>query len=410
MTPLLVVMIVAVCISALALAMTLWNLSQLPRANTTPLASPARQRPLVSVCIPARNEQANIEACVRGLLASTHEHVEVLVYDDQSTDQTPSIIASLMRSDVRVRSVPTLALPEGWNGKQHACYRCAQAARGEWLLFTDADVRFEPGAVSAALNACEAGAANGEKLALVSTFPRQETRSLAERLAVPMIFFILLSYLPFVRMRTTKEASSSAGCGQFLFVRSDVYQSFGGHSAFRSTMHDGIKMPRAVRGAGHMTGLFDGTSMVSCRMYFGLRSTWRGFAKNAYEGLGSVGLLVFLTIMHVVGHVLPWLVLALSVAAAASGSALAIRLQTTVANSLVAPMWSVAFVAALVCCVLHVVQRLVLAVRFRTSIAGALLHPFGVLMMTAIQWHSFVLHLRGKREWRGRVGAAAQAS
>jgi hypothetical protein len=405
MTPLLVIMIVAACMSALALAMTVWNLSQLPRADQQPLAVPVRQRPMVSVCIPARNEATNIEACVQGLLASTHEHLEVLVYDDQSTDATPSIIAGLQRKDVRVRSVPTISLPEGWNGKQHACYRCALAAKGEWLLFTDADVRFEPGAISAAINACEKGAANGEKLALVSAFPRQITRSLPERLAVPMIFFILLSYLPFVRMRTTKDASSSAGCGQFLFVRSDVYQSFGGHAAFKSTMHDGIKMPRAVRAAGHMTGLVDGTDIVSCRMYFGWRSTWRGFAKNAFEGLGSVGLLVFLTVMHLVGHVLPWalLVAMLVTLRVPSGptNAGAERHDAWGANTAAVP------ILALLCCVLHLVQRLWLAARFRTSILGALLHPFGVLMMTAIQWHSYLLHLRGKREWRGRVSNAA---
>lgn len=396
---LLVLMLIGLFISVGALGMTIWNLSQYPQVSPGVLAP--REQPLITICIPARNEQANIEACVQGLLASTHENLEVLVYDDQSTDQTPAIISSLMRKDARVQSVPTVPLPAGWNGKQHACYRCSLAAKGTWLLFTDADVRFEPAALSSALTA-----ATQSDLALVSTFPRQITRSLAEHLAVPMIFFILFSYLPFVRMRTTKDPSTSAGCGQFLFVRSDAYQAAGTHAAFKNSMHDGIKMPRAVRTAGFMTGLFDGTSVVSCRMYFDFASTWRGFAKNAYEGLGSVGLLVFLTIMHMLGHVLPWIVLVYGLQLRMSGVVLSVALPAWLAQLLSQAAELPTLLAAAACCTIHLAQRIMLASRLRTSIIGALLHPFGVLMMTLIQWHSFIITLRGKREWRGRVASA----
>ncbi|MFY7894867.1 MAG: glycosyltransferase, partial [Phycisphaerales bacterium] len=342
---------------------------------------------LVSVCIPARNEEANIEACVRGILASTHSNVEVLVYDDQSTDRTPAILAKLAAEDSRVRIVPTKTLPDGWNGKQHACWRMAQDAQGTWLCFTDADVRFEPGAVRAALLAAKAGTretgAAGKEIGLVSTFPRQETGSLAESLAVPMIFFILFSYLPFVRMRNSLDASASAGCGQFLFARKDAYFASGGHEAFKNSMHDGVKMPRCVRRAGFATDLFDGTDVVSCRMYRDLSSTWRGFAKNAYEGLGSVGLLVFVTVVHLLAHVLPFVIWPLM---------FSYRVMP-----IVALLAGVAIAAGLT-------QRLILAERLRTSIIGAMLHPIGVVMMTLIQWHSLLLHMTGKRTWRGRGG------
>ena len=386
MNTLMALSIAGAAISAQALAMAAWNLTRyrVPRMG----GAVSGGGPLVSICIPARNEQANIEACVRGLLAQTHAHVEVLVYDDQSTDETPRILERLEREDPRVRRVATHALPQGWNGKQHACWRMAQAAKGEFFLFTDADVRFEPGAVARSLAAIASPDAKQRQKGLVSTFPRQITATLPEHLVVPMIFFILFSYLPFVRMQNSLDPSASAGCGQFLFVAREAYFAAGTHEAFRDSMHDGIKLPRLVRKAGFATDLFDATDVVSCRMYFGWRSTWRGFAKNAYEGLGSVGLLVFLTLMHLVGHVLPWVLVVIGLAGV-----------STHAGGDVSRWW---WLVALLACAIQVVQRGMLASRLQTSMLGAMLHPMGVLMMTAIQWHSFVLHLRGKRSWRGR--------
>jgi hypothetical protein len=206
-----------------------------------------------------------------------------------------------------------------------------------------------------------------------------------------MIFFILFSYLPFPRMRNTKDPSASAGCGQFLFARRDAYDACGGHQGFKDSMHDGIRLPRAVRRAGFATDLFDGGPDVSCRMYDGLAQTWRGFAKNAYEGLGSVGLLVFLTVAHAVGQVLPWLVLAW-LGAGATGL---VESSPAKAEALLAT-----------CAVtLSLTQRLMLARALSTSLLGALLHPLGVVLMTAIQWHSYVLHATGRRAWRGRTHA-----
>jgi glycosyltransferase involved in cell wall biosynthesis len=342
---------------------------------------------VVSVCVPARNEERNLRACVEGLLASRGIDLEVLVYDDQSTDETPRILEALSAADPRVRRVPTKELPSGWNGKQHACWRMAQEARGRWMLFTDADVRFRPDALARSV-AC----ADGQGLGMLSTFPRQLTGTLSERLIVPMIFFILFSYLPFPRMRHTKDPAASAGCGQFLLVRKDAYDASGGHQGFKNSMHDGIMMPRAVRRAGFSTDLFDGTELVSCRMYAGLAQVWRGFAKNAYEGLGSVGLLIFLTVMHGLAHVLPWVVMVLALLGLAGVTGLEFTPQERV--------------LAGACVVVSLTQRLVLAWRLQTPFTGAVLHPVGVVLMTAIQWHSFVLAMTGRRSWRGRTATA----
>ncbi len=351
--------------------------------------------PALSVCIPARNEEANIERCVRSVLglagtggSSTGLSTEVLVYDDQSTDRTPAIVAGLCAADARIRSVPTRHLPAGWNGKQHACDVLGRAGRAPWLLFTDADVEFVHGGEAGVRLARLLAAAEARGVALLSTFPRQVTCTLGERLIVPMIHFVLFAYLPVGRMRRTLDPAASAGCGQFLLVRREAYIAAGGHAVFRASMHDGIMLPRAMRRAGFKTDLFDGSDLCSVRMYRGLRQTWRGFTKNAYEGLGNPALLVLLTLLHAVGHVLPWGVLVAALAGRA-WPALVPDGSATAAAGL-----------AVGC---NVVQRAMLAARFGQPWVGVVLHPACVALMTLIQWHSFALHLLGRRVWKGRA-------
>ncbi len=373
-------LIASLIISAGALIMTVWNLALYHRPN--PNAAPQDQTALVSICIPARNEESNLRPCVAAILAGPRRNLEVLVYDDHSTDATPHELDALMAQDDRVRRVPTRPLPEGWNGKQFACEQMGRAAQGEWLIFTDADVRFEPGAINAALSEAERLDA-----AMVSTFPRQLAGSPGERLILPMIMFILLSYLPMIRMRRTLDPNASAGCGQFLMVRREAYRRAGGHAAFRDSMHDGIKLPRELRRAGYRSDLFDGTALLRVRMYEGFRATWRGFAKNAYEGLGSIGLLIFLTLLHAVGHLWPWAFLIIC----------AVRGE----------WWPLASTFAAGAIAIQLVQRAILARRFAQSLTAILLHPVSLILVTLIQWHSFWLHVTGRRQWRGRTQLGA---
>jgi hypothetical protein len=347
-------------------------------------------QPLISVCIPARNEAANLEPCVRAILTSTAAKLEVLVYDDQSTDETPRILARLCEADRRVRRIDTVSLPEGWNGKQHACWRMAAAARGEWLVFTDADVRFAPTCLSRAT-----ALASRDNLGLVSAFPRQLLGTVAEAVIVPMIFFILLMYLPFGRMRKTLDPAASAACGQFLCVSREAYDASGGHAGFKDSMHDGVKMPRAVRRAGFKTDLFDGSDGLECRMYRGLAQSWRGFAKNAYEGLSSVVLLVFLSVMHGVGYLLPWAGLVWGVWRTAA--------TREAPPTLAMALWAISIVLAAVQVNQIFARRLATPLpNWRVALLPRVLPVLGVFAMTLIQWHSFVLHLSGRRTWRGR--------
>lgn len=393
-------------------ALVCWR--NLRRFGVFPVVDSEPEGVRLTVCIPARNEAGNIAACVERALAGAPEWVGVLVYDDGSTDGTGDIVRELGERDGRVRLAERCELPSGWNGKQHGLWRCAIEAFGlgderggtepaTHCLFIDADVRLERGAIVRAAGLFGAldqrvkdGRVKGAKgFGVLSCFPRQETGTLAESAVVPLIFFLLLSYLPFGRMRSTNSPSASAGCGQFLLVSREAYEAFGGHEAFRETMHDGIKMPRAARRAGYHTDVYDGSDAASVRMYTGFGEVWRGFAKNAYEGLGSVPLLVFLTVVHFVGHVLPALLVMAMLAVSLIGGE--------------APP-ALAYLLGLVVWTVPVVQRVMVADRLGHAALGALVHPLGIGVMIGVQWWSFYLHVTGKRSWRGRDASGAEVA
>lgn len=367
-------------ISFLTLAVTLRNLRLFrePKAPCTP------RDDLVSVCIPCRNEELNVEHVVACVLESRHRPIEVLLYNDDSTDATADIIADLADTHTEVRLIPSSPLPGGWCGKQHACHRLAAEARGDWLLFIDADVRLTPNAIGCAL-----AFADDADASLVSTFPKQITGTLSERLIVPMMFYLLLGYLPFNRMRKTLSPAASAGCGQFLLAERGAYHAVGGHGRIKSSMHDGIMLPRVFRRNGFRTDIFDGTRLASVRMYSGFRETWKGFAKNAFEGLGSVGLLLFLTLLHLVVHVAPWVLLPIVILTESSPTAAMLCTSTVVLQAL---------------------QRLSLTMRFGHPALLSVVHPVSVILLLGVQWHSFVLQLRSRRSWKGRTMSTEKPS
>lgn len=387
-------MISALAISGFALFLGSRNLAVF---RTAPEASPVEDEGWsVTVCIPARNEAENIEACIRSILAAADAdpkaRTTVMVYDDGSTDATPDVLARLVEEDPRVVAAAVEDLPDGWNGKQHGCDAMGRQAGSDWLLFTDADVRFESDSLRRTRAALLGQSSASRPLGLLSAFPQEQTGTVGESLVVPLIHVILLSYLPFRRMRRTLDPAASAACGQFILCRRNAWLEVGGHGAIRNSMHDGVRLPRIFRRGGFATDVFDGADIVSCRMYRGFGETWRGFTKNAYEGLGSPILLLLLTVLHLGGQVAPWCVLFLAALGAIG-----------VLNFNAAALPALALVCAGVAIATQLLLRARLASRFRQSWVGVVLHPIGLVMLTVIQWWSLRLHLAGRRSWRGRV-------
>lgn len=331
----------------------------------------------VSILIPARDEALNIEAAVRGALAQRGVDLEVVVLDDNSSDRTAAIVQSIAHADDRVRLVHGKPLPMGWNGKQHACHQLASEARHPVLIFVDADVRLSPDATAR----LQAYMLNRD-LALVSGFPRQITGTLGETLAIPQIMVVLLGYLPFPMARSKPtDPSFAAGCGQLLMVRTEAYASAGGHAAFRRLMHDGLNLPRNIRRAGGRTDIIDVSPLATCRMYDNWADLWSGFTKNATEGMATPRALPVWTVLLGGGHVLPWLLLPVSLLAGAEFAAI--------------------LSAGAVIVVL--LARTVLALRLGQPALSVLLHPVGVCITLSIQWSALIGARRGRQAvWRGR--------
>ena len=336
--------------------------------------------PAISVLIPARDEERSIAAAVDSVLRSRNIAIEVVVMDDASTDRTAEIVSNLAKRDTRVRLAQAPSLPRGWNGKQHACWALAHAARYPLLCFVDADVRLDPEAL-----ARMASFLGQNRAALVSGFPRQATETTMEWLLLPLIHFVLLGFLPIRRMRSGTDPGFAAGCGQFLMVRRDPYFRVGGHAAIRETMHDGLRLPRLFRQFGERTDLADLTSLATCRMYTTGKQVWQGLAKNATEGLAAPARIVPITLVLLLGQVAPYVLLIILLLPRKQGH-------------------PAALVVAAFACVAAVLPRLLATWRFRQPVQSALLHPVGILALLAIQWFALVRKLRGGPvSWRSRV-------
>jgi len=333
--------------------------------------------PSVSVLIPARDEEAGIRACVEAALSSQKVTLEVVVMDDQSQDATAEIVQGIAEQDHRVRLVPGVPLPAGWNGKQHACWQLAKRATHPYLVFLDADVRLQPDALRRMVDY-----ASQHNVALLSAFPRQETGTLLEKLLIPMMHVVLLCFLPLRRMRASSSPAYAAGCGQFFLTTQAAYQQAGTHASLRGSRHDGIKLPRAFRAAGLMTDVVDGTPLAACRMYRSGGEVIRGLLKNADEGIANARLIIPFSVLLLGGTVLPIVVMGLAVY---EPSPLAFGLATLALVIGWLPRW--ANVGWL-----------------RQSPLGAALHPLAVVFFLLLQWTALAMSLSGRRvRWRGRT-------
>jgi hypothetical protein len=249
----------------------------------------------------------------------------------------------------------------------------------------DADVRLDPDAAARALALARADSAD-----FVSGFPRQLTPTAGEALIVPLVYLVLLCYLPMALVRRLAMPSLSAGCGQLMLVRRAAYLAAGGHRAIPGTRHDGIKLARRMKAAGYAIAIFDAGDLATCRMYAGFRATWRGFSRNAYEALGSPAALAVMIALNGGLFVLPFLALPATLLSSGLSSTAAI--------------WALAAAVTLV-------LRTRLAARFGSPLWTPLATPLAVALMIALQLHSYFNHCTGRPVvWRARTYPGAAPS
>lgn len=242
---------------------------------------PPPDAPLISVCVPARNEERNIRACVESLLAQDYPRFEVIVLDDRSTDATPDILRELSTLDQRLRVIHGADLPEGWAGKPHALFQAAIVARGDWLCFVDADTFLSP----SALSSCYVKALQTRAdMFTVMTF--QILGSFWEKAVMPIVMTALsVGFSPRkVNDPNTKDAIAN---GQFIMIKRSVYKAIGGHESVKDQIVEDKAIAEQVKWNGYRLIVANGFAVAKTRMYTSLPEMWEGWTKNIYLGLSD---------------------------------------------------------------------------------------------------------------------------
>jgi glycosyltransferase involved in cell wall biosynthesis len=330
--------------------------------------------PLISVIIPARNEQASLDACLESLVAQTGVDFEIIVVNDHSTDRTRAIAESFPG----VRIIDAGPLPAGppikWTGKNNALATGVREARGQWLLFTDADTVHLPGSLARAVNEAN------ENADLLSYSPEQIAASFWEMATLPVVFAELARQYPPQKVSNPRSPIAAAN-GQYILIRREAYDAVGGHAAIAGEILEDVALARAVKSSGRKIYFRYGADAVRTRMYRNFRQLREGWTKNLALLFPRPRWLAAKTLLL---WTIPWAAVAM--------------------ESLHGPRhawWGMLFVAGILYAILRI-QRA--NFDFVMQVLGAL---FGMPMFAYLLLRSKRAHAQGKVRWKDRTYGSA---
>jgi len=351
------------------------NLIHLVRVDTVRGSLP--NSPFISVCVPARNEARGIRACLTSLLNQNYPHFEVIAVNDHSTDRTGDIIQSLAGEYSNLHAMDGQPLPSGWLGKPFALDQAARQAKGDYLIFTDADPVFQPHALNTAVHAMTT-----RELDMLTLMPGTEFGSFWERAVQPVIFGFIVALSRFKKINSP-DHTAAMGFGAFIMVKKEVYERIGGHEGVKYEVLEDVMLAKRAKKAGCKLLAADAKSIFSIRMYHSLKEIWTGWRKNIFIAMKKSIVRTLTHICVILGFlVTPWLVLFWNIFEATgllwTGTALAGLLMTLTAS-------------------FHLCDEL------RLQRGNAFLFPLGAFMMSAIMMNSMLQVLvKRQTEWRGR--------
>jgi hypothetical protein len=327
--------------------------------------------PCLSLVVAARDEARGIEPAVRSMLAQDYPALELVVVDDRSTDGTGALLDRLAAADSRLTVVHVEQLPPGWLGKNHALQLGAGRAAGEWLLFTDADVHFAPGALGRAVRYAEERGLDHLAVAPALDMPGLMLRVFG--------LHFIQSFLAFARPWRARDPRSwfFVGVGAFNLVRRAAYEAVDGHRRLALRPDDDMKLGKVLKRAGFRQDALWGHGAVRVAWYHSVRELARGLEKNMFAGIEYSRLLSLAGgLVQLAGGVAPPVLLALT-----TGPARAL-LAAQVAVSLGLMAWT--------------------ARRTGEHPALALAYPLAVLLFVFLLWRTMALNLvQGGIRWRG---------
>ena len=336
--------------------------------------------PLISILIPARNEARNISRCLKSLLKQDYPNLEIIVLNDNSTDETSKVVKVIAEKDNRVRLVEGAPLKDGWIGKNFASHQLAKYAKGEYFIFTDADTLHFPKTVSSAF-----GALITTKVDALSIYPRQIMVTFAERMTVPIINIALQCFIPFILIKKSKSPLFSTAIGQFMMFKREAYEKIGGYESIKGHMIDDIQISKRVKKSGYKFMVFDGRNTVYCRMYRNLKGVVIGLAKSIYPAFnGNILALFSFTGLLTATLLIPFTLLPLG----------AFLFD-----------WPVAIIRLIIFQIIIVlVIKTIFAIKYKQRMLDILLAPVAMAIMDALIFVSFFQAKYGEGlSWKGRV-------
>jgi len=321
---------------------------------------------LVSVLIPARNEEQNIGNLLDSLVRMNSTRLEILVFDDESTDKTAQIVTGYSQVHPAVRLIKSEGLPSGWLGKNHACYQLASEAKGTCFLFIDADVILHDAIISDTV-----AYLRRHRLGLLSVFPTQILKSFGEKVTVPVMNYILLTLLPLIFVRISPFSSHSAANGQFMLFDAELYKKTEPHRHFRSSAVEDISISRYFKKNKIRIACITGEKRVECRMYSSYRDALNGFSKNIMMFFGNNAVVAFVF----------WTVSALGF----------------IPVTLSMPEYLTAYIAGIV-----TVLLLYSVAGRQNPLRNLLLFPLQLVFMIQVMVRSLIVNKQKQSSWKGR--------
>ncbi len=321
----------------------------------------------VSVLIPARNEEKNILRLLNSLLRQNYANMEVIVLDDDSTDDTYALCAEFAAKHPQFKVIKGKPLPDGWLGKNYACHQLAKHATGSYFIFLDADEEVAPDLINSAVHRMQQ-----HRLALLSLFTNQRMQSAGEQLVVPLMHYLLLNLLPVRLIYLTKHYAVAAASGQFMCFDADVYREHQWHKKVRDKVTEDVEIMKIVKKARYRGESLLANGLIYCRMYTGYNEAIKGFSKN-FLAIFNYSITAFLTYIIVL----------------IAGPLLVIM-------TLNVPL--ISFMVALI-----VLTRIMISLESgQNPWINTLLHPIQMVNMAVIGFLAIQQHLTGTTTWKGR--------
>ncbi|MGP1586900.1 MAG: glycosyltransferase [Treponemataceae bacterium] len=255
------------------------------------------KQPLVSVLIPARNEQANIEKCINSFLNQTYKNYEILVLDDNSTDKTRSIVENLVKKNPeKLRLFVGKPLEEGWRGKSFAMKQLTRYAKGDYFLFTDADTIHTEKSIELMMSNIIKNDAD-----MVSGYLTQEVKTFGEKITVPIMYLLTAFAIPLWLNEKLKLPMLATAIGQYIGIKKESFMAIGGYDAIKNITTEDVYLARQMKKAGYKTVFIDFKDAAKCRMYDSYKSCVNGISKNIFDFVGKNNFIMFLFVVAIIG-------------------------------------------------------------------------------------------------------------